>query len=150
MTRETLLDFLADFDHYQGAFLTHHDGYRSRTYTYTEVAAAARAFAARLRDARIGKGDKVLFWSENRPEWIVALWGCLLEGAIAVPIDYRSSIDLVRRIGAIVQARILLAGDEVSPPPDITTWKLADIEWAGGPVSNAAIARDDIAEILFT
>ena len=64
--------------------------------------------------AGIGKGDKVLFWSENRPEWVAALWGCLLEGVIAVPIDYRSSIDLVRRIHGIVNARALLVGDEVA------------------------------------
>src|SRR4051794_40584964 len=114
MKRETLLDFLADFDRHQGEFLIHDDGYRSRTYTYSQTAQAARSFAQRLREARITKGDKVLFWSENRPEWIVALWGCLLEGAIAVPIDYRSSVDLVRRIQAIVEARILLAGEEVT------------------------------------
>ena len=48
-------------------------------------------FAARLQRAGLVKGDKVVFWSENRPEWIIALWGCLLNGSIAVPIDYRAS-----------------------------------------------------------
>ena len=62
--------------------------------------AAARAFAARLHAAGLRKGDAVLFWSENRPEWIVALWGCLLQGVVAVPIDYRASADFLQRVRA--------------------------------------------------
>ena len=63
---------------------------RDRTRTQ-KLPHAARGFAARLQGAGLGKGDKVVFWSENRPEWIIALWGCLLNGSIAVPIDYRAS-----------------------------------------------------------
>ena len=62
-----------------------------RRYSYAEVAAAAAGFAARLQEAGLRKGDTVLFWSENRPEWIAAFWGCVLAGVVAVPIDYRSS-----------------------------------------------------------
>src|SRR3954470_5655070 len=146
MRRETLLDFFADLSGSRGDFLVHDNGFRSRAHGYAEVVRAARAFAARLAAAGLVKGDTVLFWSENRPEWIVALWGCLLEGVVAVPIDYRSSADLVRRIGAIVQARILLAGDEVSPPPDMVVWKLAELDWTPRATKTAAaISRDDIA-----
>ena len=57
---------------------------------------------ARLRERGIGRDDKIILYGENRPEWIIALWGCLLEGVIAVPIDYRSSPEFVERIKAIV------------------------------------------------
>ena len=66
--------------------------------TYAEVAAAARAFAARLRAAGIAKGQAVAIWSENRPEWIVALWGCLLEGVVARP-------DRLPRVGRLPPPR---------------------------------------------
>src|SRR4029450_6122228 len=46
-------------------------------------------------------------------EWIIALWGCVLEGAVLVPIDYRASADFLLRVGAIVDARVGLAGDSV-------------------------------------
>ena len=94
-------------------FLVWDDGYRTHHRTYAEVARAARDFAAKLRAQAIGKGEKVVFWSENRPEWVAALWGCLLEGVIAVPIDFRSSADFVKRIAGIVEARAILAGDSV-------------------------------------
>ena len=115
---QTLLDFFAGFADCGDEFLVYDDGYRSWSYRYADVARAARIFAARLREAGIAKGDKVVFWSENRPEWIAALWGCLIEGVIAVPVDYRSSVDLVQRIQHIVQARALLVGDEVPPLAD--------------------------------
>jgi long-chain acyl-CoA synthetase len=148
--RQTLLDFFAEFSRHSGEFLIHDDGYRSRSFSYAEVVRGAVVFAARLRKHGIAKGEKVLFWSENRPEWIAALWGCLIEGVIAVPVDYRSSPDLVRRIHRIVGARALLAGDEVPVLDDIPCWKLAGLEWTGDTSPGAAITRDDVAEILFT
>lgn len=151
-THETLLDFFDLFANYADEFMVYDDGYRSWSHRYSDVARAARIFAGRLRSGGIAKGDKVLFWSENRPEWVAALWGCLLEGVIAVPVDYRSSADLVLRIQHIVQARALLIGDEVSPVEGITAWRLADLEWTGSllPAPGPTIRRDDVAEILFT
>ncbi len=85
---------------------------RVRTRTQ-KLRHAARGFAARLQSAGLGKGDKVVFWSENRPEWIIALWGCLLNGSIAVPIDYRASQDFLGHVARIVDAKLLLLGDDV-------------------------------------
>src|SRR3979411_1163834 len=105
MPRETLLDFFQDFADLPNEFLIYDDGFRSCSYSYNEVADRARGFAARLRAAEIAKDDKVILYGENRPEWIIAWWGCLLEGVIAVPIDYRSSSEFVERIDQIVNAK---------------------------------------------
>src|SRR6516165_1740150 len=105
MARETLLDFFHDFAGLADEFLIHDDGFRPRHFRYDEVAGLARVFAARLREQGIGKDQKVILYGENRPEWIVALWGCLLAGVVAVPLDYRSAPDFVERIDGIVQAR---------------------------------------------
>src|SRR5262249_59064827 len=95
MARDTLLDFFHDFAGLDQEFLVYDDGFRSHHYGYREIAARAHAFARRLEDSGFGKNDKVILYGENRPEWIIALWGCLLQGVVAVPIDYRSSPDLV-------------------------------------------------------
>jgi long-chain acyl-CoA synthetase len=129
MARDTLLDFFEDYSKTDDVFLVHDDGYRVRQTSYREVGAAARAFAARLTDAGVGAGDKVVIWSENRTEWVVALWGCLLAHAVLVPVDYRASSDLLSRITHIVSSKIVLAGDEVQVPADVVgaAWKLAEI-----------------------
>ena len=109
-------------------------------YTYAEVARAARGFAARLHALGLRKGDKVVFWSENRPEWIVAFWGCLLAGIVVVPIDYRASPDFLARVAASSRrsscwsARTSRrstgsAGRGNSRRP---VWQLHDLDWRDG------------------
>ena len=68
----TLLDRFYRFAGSSAKYIVYDDGYRIWNYSYREIAAAARGFAARLDNCAIGKGDKVLFWGENRAEWIVA------------------------------------------------------------------------------
>jgi long-chain acyl-CoA synthetase len=153
MRRDTLLDFFEDFAPYSREFLVHDDGFRVRRFSYSDVARAAKAFAARLQAAGIGKGDKVLIWSENRPEWITALWGCLLNGTIVVPIDYRASFEFLDRVQQQVHARVALIGDEVvwAGRLDLGNWKLADFDWTGtGTPAPVAVSREDLAEIIFT
>ena len=153
MARETLIDFFGDLSLARGEFLVHDDGFRSRGYTYAEVARAARGLAARLHALGIRKGDTIVFWSENRPEWIVAFWGCLLNGIVVVPIDYRSSPDFLARVSRIVAARLILVGQDVPPLAasiTVPVWKLHELEWHDGVPPVVAISRDDVAEIIFT
>jgi len=137
----------------RGTFLIHDDGFRSRAFSYQDVGQAARGFAARLSSAGLRKDDKVVFFSENRPEWIVALWGCLLVGAVVVPIDYRSSPDFVARVCRIVRAKLVVIGQDVPTLGDAAgapTWALHDMPWADGAPPSVDIRRDDVAEIIFT
>jgi long-chain acyl-CoA synthetase len=164
VARDTLIDFFDDLSQARGEFLVYDDGFRSRGYSYAEVAGAAKGLAARLHALGLRKGDKIVFWSENRPEWIVAFWACLLRGVIVVPIDYRASPDFLTRVVAIVSARLILIGQDVPPldmargrpltaPADVPVWKLHELDWSAdtAPALPAvSITKDDIAEIIFT
>jgi long-chain acyl-CoA synthetase len=156
LARGTLLDFFHDATRRTGPFLVHDDGYRTWSYGYDEVGEAARRMAARLHAAGLVKGDAVLLWGENRPEWIVAFWACLLRGIVVVPIDYRSAPALVDRIGGIVKARLLVSGDDVEAGTatlDVPRWPLASLlrEAVSAPEPPpVAITADDTAEIIFT
>jgi long-chain acyl-CoA synthetase len=158
MPRRTLLDFFDDVAKIEREFLVYDDGYRAWTYTYGEIAAAARAFASRLRGSGIAAGAKVVVWCENRGEWVVVLWGCLLEGVILVPVDYRSPNELVLRIADIVDARAIVVGESETPlHTQRPVWPVHEIAHvrtetaplAPGPESRTATA-DDTAEIIFT
>jgi len=155
--RETLIDFFRDVAEIRGEFLVYDDGYRRQGHTYEAVGRAARGFAARLRAIGLHKGDKVVFWGENRPEWVACYWGCLLGGIIVVPIDYRSSPDFVVKVRALVDAGVVLVGDDVrglDPKADLGgafVWPLAELDWrADGPMPDVSISRDDIIQIIFT
>jgi long-chain acyl-CoA synthetase len=154
--RDTLVDFFRDLVEITGDFLVYDDGYRRRVHGYAEVGRAARGFAARLAASGIGKGDKVVFWGENRPDWVVCYWGCLLTGAIVVPIDYRSSIDFVLKVRQLVSARVILVGDDVEAPGDAAAggaalWRFRDLDWhADGPTPTVPISGDDVTQVIFT
>src|SRR5262245_10443112 len=156
VARDTLIDFFHDFSRARGVFLVYDDGFRSWSYTYEDIGRRARHFAAMIHGLGLKRGDAVVFWSENRPEWIAAFWGCLLRGVVVVPIDYRSSQDFLHRVSRIVSAKLVLIGQEVSPPgesPGAAILKLHELEWPDGEPQALApidINRDTTAEIIFT
>jgi long-chain acyl-CoA synthetase len=166
VSRDTLVDFFRDLVQLQADFLVYDDGYRRRVHSYADTGRAARGFAARLAAAGLRKGDKVVFWGENRPEWVACYWGCLIAGIVVVPVDYRSSADFVAKVCDLVEARVLLLGDDVdtegrfaptglqpaSPAPTtLLVWRFDDLDWqADGPMPSVAISRDDLIQIIFT
>ncbi len=155
MARDTLLDFFEDYFTSDEPFIVHDDGYRVREVSYRAMADAAHAFAGRLASHGVGPDDRVVIWSENRAEWVAALWGCLMARVVLVPIDFRASADLVRRVSAIVQAKIVAIGDEVTALTDVTgeIWRLADtIEFdvQSSKLEKPAVAGASLAEIIFT
>src|SRR5688572_11531876 len=152
MARRTLIDFFEDLEKTDGDFLAHDDGYRTWSYSYGEAARAARNVAGRLRAHGISRGRHVVIWSENRPEWIWTLWGCLLEGVVLVPIDYRASSEFLLRIAAIVDARAIVVGETVGEVAAATpVWKIRELaSTTAGPPSAVQASPDDVAEIIFT
>lgn len=140
MKRDTLIDFFDDLRARSSRYLVYDDGYRSWSYTYAEIAAAAEAFAAHL-----SPGDNVIVCSENRPEWIVALWGCLLAGAVMVPIDYRASPEFLDRVRGLVSARLTLTGEDLAKLLPAATPAPSN-----RAATTAATTRDSLAEIIFT
>ncbi|MEQ1883793.1 MAG: AMP-binding protein [Bryobacteraceae bacterium] len=153
--RLTLGDYFAQFADLSAPYIEYDNGYRSWSYTYAQVGAAARGFAARLHAHGIAAGDKIIFWSENRPEWIAAFWGSVISGVIVVPVDYRASTDFLLRVEAKVQAKAILIGEEVllsrseTGPP---IWKLAEFDWSPTPAATPQVSLqpEDVAEIVFT
>jgi long-chain acyl-CoA synthetase len=156
VARDTLIDFFHDFSRTRGDFLVYDDGFRSWSYSYEEMSRRARHFAAMIRGFGLRQGDAVVFWSENRPEWIAAFWGCLMSGVVVVPIDYRSSQEFLHRVSRIVSAKLILIGQDVAIPretPNAPLWKLHDLDWPQGdpgPMPRADVTRDTVAEIIFT
>ena len=153
--RQNLVELFHEFSDFDSEYLRYDDGLRTWSYTYSAVGLAARHFAKRLESAGIRKGDKVVIWSENRPEWVAAFWGCALSGVIVVPVDYRDSCSFVEHVQEIVAARLVLIGDDVvwnvreqaSP-----LWRLSEIAWGAEAceATSVYIDEDDIAEIVFT
>jgi malonyl-CoA/methylmalonyl-CoA synthetase len=61
----------------------------SATWTYHQLFAGAEALAAKLAAQGLGKGDRVLFFLGNRPEFVIAYLAVIRLGAILVPVNLR-------------------------------------------------------------
>jgi len=72
--------------------------------TYAELLEEARTFGAALVESGIERGDRVAIWACNRVEWIVAVLGLSLAGAVLVPVNTRfkgrEAADILLRSGA--------------------------------------------------
>src|ERR1051326_7370197 len=131
-------------------------GLRTLRWTYQQVAELAFRFARELEARGIGKGDRVMLWGENSAEWVGAFFGCMLRGAVAIPMDRIASADFAQRVAADVDARLVLC----SGARAAYTAGRAYLEFEGlaeavaghsaEPYSPAAIARNDTAQIVFT
>src|SRR5215213_9602291 len=153
--RETLLSFLDDCRaHGEQTAVAHEAGVRLSRRSYARLASSAFQFARELEARGIGSGDRVLFWGENSPDWIAAFYGCLLRGAVVVPLDLKSAPDFVARVQQQVSAKLLLA-DEPQPQlniPRLALNALSDLisRHSGEPYSAGTINPDTLVQIVFT
>jgi len=84
--------------------------------------AMAHAHARVLRDAGLGRGDRVLIQAPNSIEWIVVALATLIHGGVLVPVDAQMGHDdLVHVIADAEPARIYITRTlraALPPPPD--------------------------------
>ncbi|MGC9286049.1 MAG: AMP-binding protein, partial [Hydrogenobaculum sp.] len=66
--------------------------YKGKSISYKELIEKAEFYSAAID---IMPGDRVVIFSENKPEWAYALFGIWRRGGIAVPIDHMASEDEV-------------------------------------------------------
>ena len=153
--RETLLSFLDDAKA-RGAetAVVYWRGLRLARWSYRELAACAFQFARELEAHGIVAGDRVLFWSDNSPEWIAAFYGCLLRGVVVVPLDLKSAPDFAARVQQQVSAKLLLADQPQSQlnVPRLALGSLRDVVARHSDERYTAVdvKPDDLIEIVFT
>src|SRR5215470_20093351 len=80
----------------------HRRGLRTHRWTYQQLGELAFRFARELEARGIGKGDRVLLWGDNSAEWVGAFFGCMLRGAVAVPMNRIAAPDFAQRVAADV------------------------------------------------
>ena len=126
-------------------------------WTYAELLDASRRVAGYLREQGIGKGDRVVFWGPNRPEWVAAFFGAEMLGTVAVPLDVRSLEDLLDAIEDQTEPRHMFLGaaqakqlSHPHPPYTVLEDLRSRIAEAQPLVDAPPVEPEDIAELVFT
>lgn len=156
--RKNLLSLLDDCEkHGTQTALAHRRGLRVARWSYARLRTTAFQFARELETRNISKGDRVLFWAENCPEWVAAFFGCLLRGVIVVPLDFESSTEFAARVQEQVGAKLILSSGERLRDSKLKLPRLFLEELdrilaihSAEPYPSGEIVEVDIAEIIFT
>jgi long-chain acyl-CoA synthetase len=153
---DTLLDLLDDAVRRfpTTTAVTMRVGVRSTHYTYLELRDRASQFAALLAERGVAAGDRVVFWSPNHPDYVAALFGTFMAGAIAVPLDVNCSRDFTERVVGQTTPRLAFATQRLAAVLDELGVPAIAFETLTLPASRsseiAALDRDAVAEIVFT
>src|SRR6266849_9161455 len=111
----TLATYLEDFlSRGNEPAFAHREGLRVKRWSYREIAKTSLQFARELEAREIEKGERVLLWARNSPEWVSAFFGCLLRGVIVVPLDLQSEPGFVKRVQEQVEAKLALCDTATS------------------------------------
>jgi len=172
MPRANLISLFAEFERYaRDVAIVQRRGYRRESWTYERLAGVAFACAYSLKNRDIRTGDRVLLWGPNSAEWMAAFWGCLLRGAVAVPMDDGATEQFAARVARETSAKLIIAArDKPELDAAVPTLKLEDLaDIAPRPrmvvtqhidgespkpiyesLADEPLTRNHIAQILFT
>ncbi|MCL2374616.1 MAG: long-chain fatty acid--CoA ligase, partial [Treponema sp.] len=87
-----LLDQVAR-DHADNDVILYRPGGQSdfTRWSFLRYAEESRRIAKGLLAAGLAKGDRVVLWAENRPQWMAIWMGAVIAGIVIVPVDFLAS-----------------------------------------------------------
>src|SRR5450755_4379388 len=135
MARASLISLFGEFQRYaRDVAVVQRHGYRRERWTYARLAAAAVACAGTLKERGVRTGERVILWGPNSAEWMAAFWGCLLRGAVAVPLDGGATTEFAARVARETNAKLVVVARGKPNLDAVAVLNLEDLadtaEWA--------------------
>jgi len=99
---------------------------------HAQWACRSAVLAARLRDAGLAPGERVLLFMRNHVRYLEAMWACWWAGLVGVPVNAKLHVREVEWIVANSGARVGFVTRDVAPAPLAGLERQIDIESAEG------------------
>jgi long-chain acyl-CoA synthetase len=132
-------------------------GYRTERWSYRQLWNGSGKVAAHLQQEGIQKGDRVIIWAHNSPQWVAAFLGCLRAGAVLVPLDVRTTEEFALKVAESTRPRLAFVSSGTRSEAQGLGLLLVALEELESFVAEAPsvpeappLAAEDIAEIIFT
>ncbi len=109
-TINALVDNAAERFPNKTAIQMKHQGYWQR-FTYKDLQSMSQEIGQTFLRMGLQKGDRVVLYSENKPEWGIAYLGATSVGLVVVPLDAQTWHKEVWAVARFTQARALLASE---------------------------------------
>jgi long-chain acyl-CoA synthetase len=161
MPRQSLIDFLSGYPKHgrrKDAAFVQRSWYRTSRWSYQEIAGLAARCAREFERVGVAPGDRILLWGRNSAEWVAAFFGCVMRGAVAVPMDHGATSEFATRVTFKVDAKLLLVDQVHANSFAGERWPLVVLESLPQTVarhsnqaySSPSLNRDSLAQIIFT
>src|SRR4030095_1729386 len=112
--RQTLLSYLDEYLLGQNdRMFVQREGLRLVGCSYRQMVELARRTARELESRGLNPGDRVLLCGANSSEWVAAFWGCLLRGAVVVPLDRQSTLQFALSVQKQTDAKLALSDSKL-------------------------------------
>ena len=105
---KTVVDIISTFNKNEKVALIHKTGFRTFKLTYDELYKKILKTSSFFENSGLQKGDKIIIWGYNSPQWGIAFLAAALRGIILVPIDYMATGDMVKKIHKIVKSKLIV------------------------------------------
>jgi len=135
----------------------HRRGLRTSRWSYRQLAQTAHRFARELEARGVERGERVLLSGENSPQWVAAFWGCLLRGAVVVPLDVASTAEFVASVQQQTNAKLTIADADtpaacsaLTPQLRLEELKEMVARHSEAPYPSGDIDEKTVVEIIYT
>jgi long-chain acyl-CoA synthetase len=153
---KTIADIIAGLKRHDKDAIVYKTGYRTFRLTYKQLHKKVLQTVAWLDELGIKKGDSIILWAYNSPNWTIVFLACAYRGIIVVPIDAKAVPEFVEKIHKAVHTKMLFYS-AYKLPPHLTTQnfvldyldKYLEGRSASG-VSESSVSENDLLEIVYT
>lgn len=129
---------------------------RIERYSFSEINLLSRKFVTLLKNSGVEKGDRILIWGPNSPEWVICFFGALRSGVVVIPVDFATTNETVEKFISQTEPKKIFLSKIVPSLPNSFQNKVTYLEDVMRDISSLDIAHDpkvepdELAEILFT
>jgi len=127
--------------------------YRTISYSYADLLRLIRQTAFFLRQQGLKKGDKIMLYAYNCPQWSVLFLACASLGIVVVPVDFSSLPEFAETIAQKTKAKVGFFS-YLKPLQLRRTYLLEDlfflVEQLHEYTLHTTVRPDDLLEIVYT
>ncbi|MEF8941926.1 MAG: AMP-binding protein [Desulfohalobiaceae bacterium] len=128
-------------------------GYRTRTYSYSELRDLIAEYCAYFAERGLAKGDRLVLWAESCAEWVAAFWAGAALGVELVPLESRFSGEFMESVARETGAALTLVdGNRDVSGLSVAFLRLTDLPTPKGRAGmpRTRIEPEDVLEIIYT
>ncbi|MES2942777.1 MAG: AMP-binding protein, partial [Pseudomonadota bacterium] len=86
-----------------------------QVFSYAEVMQKAERLAARLHGLGVKKGDRVILYMQNSPQWVIAHFAILRANAVVVPVNPMNRAEELKHYITDPDAKVAIAAADLAP-----------------------------------